>query len=135
MSDINLTEAQAIDRIEEVMQILKVRQMCMDDPTHEDVVDYRERYRSLQMAVEALEKREKYKWHDLRVDPDDLPVHWEEILFGTVHGLLHIGAYDRTFELFIKFMDHSYVEMEKSEVVAWKYIEPEEIPEEWIKVE
>ena len=94
-----------------------------------EVCDYTE------IAIDALEKREKYKWHDLRVDPDDLPVHWEEILFGTVHGLLHIGAYDRTFELFIKFMDHSYVEMGKSEVVAWKYIEPEEIPEEWIKVE
>lgn len=25
------------------------------------------------MAIEALEKCEKYKWHDLRKDPSDLP--------------------------------------------------------------
>lgn len=30
---------------------------------------------SLDMAINALEKAEKYKWHDLRKDPTDLPEH------------------------------------------------------------
>ena len=41
------------------------------------ITDYRkqipEYYEAIEMAVDALEKADKYRWHDLRKNPDDLP--------------------------------------------------------------
>lgn len=38
------------------------------------------------MAIEALERHEKYRWHDLREDPNDLPETCDEVLVVTSSG-------------------------------------------------
>lgn len=38
------------------------------------------------LAIEALEKANKYRWHDLRKDPDDLPKIMEQVLLKVQIG-------------------------------------------------
>lgn len=51
---------------------------------------------ALRIAIESLEKAEKYKWHDLRKNPDDLP---EKDGLASVNvlcdlgGVSYVGAY------------------------------------------
>lgn len=37
-------------------------------------------YPAVKMAIEALEKADKYRWHDLRKNPEDLPKHNNKVL-------------------------------------------------------
>ena len=34
---------------------------------------------ALDMSIDLLKKQEKYKWHDLRKNPDDLPEEYESV--------------------------------------------------------
>lgn len=100
-------------------------------------------YPAVKMAVEALEKREKYRWHDLRKNPKDLPKEGERILFCTVcydnedeeriwtgnfrNGYCDDGCYfeNDDYECFVTIAVYP-----SSEVLAWRYIEPFEEVEE-----
>lgn len=82
--------------------------------------DYDQAFR---MAIKALEKAEKYRWHDLGKNPDDLPEkdgndesdyvlvivgnpswnHWEQAYYH--HGKKQWSTYDNN-------------------VIAWKHVEP-----------
>lgn len=76
------------------------------------------------LAVEALEKADKYRWHDLRKNPDDLP---EAIGGGyeSEYVLVMIGTPEWN------SLDWAYYNHDKKEwstyeqdVFAWRYIEP-----------
>lgn len=125
MSDIKLTAYQAVDRIEEVMTILKVRQMCMDDPTHEDVVNYRKRYRALQIGAEAVHKQEMYKWHNLRKNPEELPKIGYTCLCFFDNG--DVSAVVRYYDCWVYNELRGLRQMSEEDVdkiLAWREIEP-----------
>ena len=80
---------------------------------------------AIKMAIEALEKADKYKWHDLRKNPDDLPEADEYgcseyvlIMIGTPEWDNHEWAY---YNYNTKGWSTPFYEQN---VFAWRYIEP-----------
>ena len=75
------------------------------------------------LAVEALEKANKYRWHDLRKNPDDLPEADEYgcseyvlVMTGTPEWDNHEWAYYHH--------DKKLWSTYEQNVFAWRYIEP-----------
>ena len=71
------------------------------------------RLNTINEASTALRKAEKYKWHDLRKNPGDLPLLGEEIEVFTI---------DHDYRI-LKFTHHSKY------IVAWKHRESFEVEE------
>ena len=100
------------------------------------ITDYRkqipEYYEAIEMAVEALEKADKYRWHDLRKNPDDLP---EAICGGyeSEYVLVMIGTPEwNSWEQAYYHHGTRLWTTDEQNVFAWRYIEPfkEEADEE-----
>ena len=81
--------------------------------------------KAIDKAIEALKKADKYRWHDLRKNPDDLPEADEYgcseyvlIMIGTPEWDNHEWAYYNynTKEWSTPFYEQN--------VFAWRYIEP-----------
>lgn len=72
---------------------------------------------ALQTAREELERSEKYRWHDLRKDPNDLPEHDLDDCVVAVNSNGFIRLNIRS-EWYVK----NY--MKERNVIAWRYIEP-----------
>lgn len=70
------------------------------------------------LAIEALGKAERYRWHDLRKNPDDLPEKQGEYdivyKFGDGTG--------RTYEVYNK--TYGFCTPEEYPCIAWREIEP-----------
>ena len=84
------------------------------------------------MAIKALEKADKYRWHDLRKNPDDLP---EAIGGGdeSEYVLVMIGTPEwNSWEQAYYHHDKKMWSTYEQNVFAWRYIEPfkEEADEE-----
>lgn len=83
--------------------------------------------RSIQMAID---KMDKYRWHDLRKNPDDLPPDGQEVLLlldslsETVESYW-LGWYVEKDNVFAT----DECDFERDEIKAWKYIEPFEVEE------
>lgn len=75
------------------------------------------------MAIKALEKADKYRWHDLRKNPDDLP---EADEYGcSDYVLVMIGtpewnSWEQAYYHHGKKLWSTY----EQNVFAWRYIEP-----------
>ena len=90
------------------------------------ITDYRkqipEYYEAIEMAVEALEKADKYRWHDLRKNPDDLPE--ADGNSESDYVLVKTGCFEWC------DMEMAYYSYAKKQwsidnyVFAWQYIEP-----------
>ena len=91
------------------------------------ITDYRkqipEYYEAIEMAVDALEKADKYRWHDLRESPYDLP----RVTNGygeSDYVLVKTGCFEWC------DMEMAYYSYAKKQwsidnyVFAWQYIEP-----------
>ena len=92
------------------------------------ITDYRkqipEYYEAIEMAVDALEKADKYKWHDLRKNPDDLPEGFEGG-YESEYVLVMIGtpewnSWEQAYYHHGKRLWSTY----EQNVFAWRYIEP-----------
>lgn len=82
---------------------------------------------AMMMAIEALEDAEKYKWHDLRKDPYDLP----DAEYGESDTVLcqkEIGTY-----ILLYFDGGNWCyptgecyerNKDSQKIIAWRYIEP-----------
>ena len=91
------------------------------------ITDYRkqipEYYEAIEMAVEALEKADKYRWHDLRKNPDDLPEadgnsESEYVLVMT--GTPEWNSWEQAYYHHDKKLWSTY----EQNIFAWRYIEP-----------
>ena len=87
---------------------------------------------ALHMAIKALEKADKYRWHDLRKNPDDLPEGFEGS-YESEYVLVMIGtpewnSWEQAYYHHGKRLWSTY----EQNVFAWRYIEPfkEEADEE-----
>ena len=75
-------------------------------------------------AIEALEKADKYRWHDLRKNPDDLP---EAICGGyeSEYVLVMIGTPEwNSWEQAYYKHDKKLWSTYEQNVFAWRYVEP-----------
>ena len=87
-----------------------------------------EYYKAIEMAVEALEKADKYRWHDLRKNPDDLPEADE--FGGSDYVLVKTGCFEWN-DMKKAYYSHNKKQWSIDEYVfAWRYIEPFEEEEE-----
>ena len=91
------------------------------------ITDYRkqipEYYEAIEMAVDAIEKADKYRWHDLRKNPDDLP---EDNGYGkSEYVLVMIGTPEwYSCEWAYYHHDKKLWSIYEQNVFAWRYIEP-----------
>lgn len=79
--------------------------------------------RANELAVEALEKQEKYRWHDLRKNPEDLPELYirKELWFGG--NLYSVGDFCGDYwntDLYRGASKEEY----RIPVIAWRKIDP-----------
>ena len=81
------------------------------------------------MAIKALEKADKYRWHDLRKNPDDLPEadgNSESEYVLVMIGTPEWNSWEQAYYKHDKRMWSTY----EQNVFAWRYIEPFEEEEE-----
>jgi len=78
---------------------------------------------------DLLEKQEKYKWHDLRKNPEDLPEipHWtnysEAVEVVVSGGIYDTAVYGK--RGFLGGLEGEFSWFTESEpIIAWRYIEP-----------
>lgn len=81
-------------------------------------------------AIEALEKAEKYHWHDLRKDPNDLPPDYYtvEICIKGFEGYA-AGISLAMHNTKSKIWGTESWQYKDCEVIAWRYREPFEVKE------
>ena len=92
------------------------------------ITDYRQQtpeyYEAIEMAVEALEKADKYRWHDLRKNPDDLPEAigggYESDYVLVMIGTPEWNSWEQAYYHHGKRLWSTY----EQNVFAWRYIEP-----------
>ena len=79
---------------------------------------------AIYMAIEALEKADKYRWHDLRKNPDDLPEAigggYESEYVLVITGTPEWNSWEQAYYEHDKMMWSTY----DQNVFAWRYIEP-----------
>ena len=91
------------------------------------ITDYRkqipEYYEAIEMAVDALEKADKYRWHDLRKNPDDLP---EDNGYGKSEYVLVMIGTPEWYMCDWAYYSHNAKmwSIYEQNVFAWRYIEP-----------
>ena len=76
------------------------------------------------MAIKALEKADKYRWHDLRESPDDLP----EAIGGSyvseyVFVMIGTPGWNNCEWAYYKHNHKEWSTYEQN-IIAWRYIEP-----------
>ena len=80
---------------------------------------------ALDMAIEALKKANKYKWHDLRKNPDDLP---EADEYGCSEYVLAMTGTPEWDNHEWAYYNHNTrmwsTPLCEQNVFAWRYIEP-----------
>ena len=75
------------------------------------------------MAIKALEKADKYRWHDLRKNPDDLPEadgNSESDYVLVMIGTPEWNSWEQAYYHHGKRLWTTY----EQNVFAWRYIEP-----------
>ena len=75
------------------------------------------------LAIEALEKADKYKWHDLRKNPDDLP---EADEYGRSEFVFVMTGTPEWYSCEWAYYHHDKKlwSIYEQDVFAWRYIEP-----------
>lgn len=79
---------------------------------------------AIYVAIEALEKADKYRWHDLRKNPDDLPEAigdgYESEYVLVMTGTPEWNSWEQAYYHHGKKLWSTY----EQDVFAWRYIEP-----------
>ena len=106
-----MTNKEAIEQFKERLAITDYRQQ---------IPEY---YEAIEMAVDALEEADKYRWHDLRKNPDDLPEadgNSESEYVLVMIGTPEWNSWEQAYYHHGKRMWSTY----EQNVFAWRYIEP-----------
>lgn len=86
----------------------------------DDILDFNK------TVITALEKANKYRWHDLKENPDDLPEanRWGESNYVLVKALIKVGCYACN-DMRKAYYNHTQKKWSiDGNVLAWRYIEP-----------
>ena len=85
--------------------------------------------KAIDAAIDALKNADKYRWHDLRKNPDDLPEadgNSESDYVLVMIGTLEWNGWEQAYYHHDKKMWSTY----DQNIFAWRYIEPFEEEEE-----
>ena len=106
-----MTNKEAIEQFKERLAITDYRQQ---------IPEY---YEAIEMAADALEKADKYRWHDLRKNPDDLP---EADEYGCSEYVLAMTGTPEWDNHEWAYYNHNTKMWSTygQNVFAWRYIEP-----------
>lgn len=85
---------------------------------------------SMDIAIEALEKADKYHWHDLRKNPEELP--------DAVHrGYVQVEIITKYYKIpqyceygFVDGFGYYFLGLPQEDIIAWRYLELFEEEEE-----
>ena len=114
-----MTNKEAIEQLKERLAITDYRQQ---------IPEY---YEAIEMAVDALEKADKYRWHDLRKNPDDLPEADEYGCSEYVLAMIGTPEWDNHEWAYYNHNTRAWsTPFYEQNVFAWRYIEPFEEEEE-----
>lgn len=104
-----------------------------DAEVDDDVYDHTDRIDEIlklnKIVIKALEKADKYRWHDLRKNPDDLPEadgNDESDYVLVMIGTPEWNSWEQAYYHHGKRLWTTY----EQNVFAWRYIEPFEEEEE-----
>ena len=122
-----MTNKEAIEMFKDIMKAEIVR-----IPSHYDADRIDEILKLNKIVIKALEKADKYRWHDLRKNPDDLP----EAIGGSyvseyVFVMIGTPGWNNCEWAYYKHNHKEWSTYEQN-IIAWRYIEPfkEEADEE-----
>lgn len=79
------------------------------------------------MVSEACEKADKYRWHDLRKDPNDLPPIAITVMAVVNNEYCAVVRYSE--DWCYSHASCLHLLEDDAKVIAWKYIEPYEVAE------
>ena len=96
----------------------------VDDDVYDDISSVDELLQLNKIVSKALKKADKYRWHDLRKNPDDLPEGFEGG-YESEYVLVMIGtpewnSWEQAYYHHGKRLWSTY----EQNVFAWRYIEP-----------
>ena len=90
-----------------------------------DNSNYEHKIEFLRLAIEALEKADKYKWHDLKENPDDLPEADEYGCSEYVLAMIGTPEWDNHEWAYYNYNTKGWsTPFYEQNVFAWRYIEP-----------
>jgi hypothetical protein len=95
----------------------------VDDDVYDDISKVNEILKLNKIVSKALEKADKYKWHDLRKNPDDLPEadgNSESDYVLVMIGTPEWNSWEQAYYHHGKRLWSTY----EQNVFAWRYIEP-----------
>lgn len=96
----------------------------VDDDVYDDISKVDEILKLNKIVSKALEKADKYRWHDLRKNPDDLPEAigggYESDYVLVMIGTPEWNSWEQAYYKHDKQMWSTY----EQNVFAWRYIEP-----------
>ena len=96
----------------------------VDDYVYDDIRKVDELLQFNKIVSKALEKANKYKWHDLRKNPDDLPEAigggYESDYVLVMIGTPEWNSWEQAYYHHGKRMWSTY----EQNVFAWRYVEP-----------
>ena len=101
----------------------------VDDDVYDDISKIDEILKLNKIVIKALEKADKYRWHDLRKNPDDLPEadgNDESDYVLVMIGTPEWNSWEQAYYHHGKRLWTTY----EQNVSAWRYIEPFEEEEE-----
>lgn len=82
-----------------------------------------------EMLWDAHEKQQKYRWHDLRKNPNDLPEHFKDVICCLQRKDNGIKAYFICWNSPDGFLFQNKKFDDQVEIIAWKRIEHFEVEE------
>ena len=98
----------------------------VDDDVYDDINKVDEILQLNKIISKALKKADKYKWHDLRENPDDLPEanRWGESNYVLVKALIKVECFACN-DMRKAYYSHTQKKWSiDGHVFAWRYIEP-----------
>lgn len=97
---------------------------CNEPQWSEDAADICGRCKHRQffeLVIDALEKQEKYEWHDLLKNPEDLPKPYDDIVFVVMKSKKHLIGWMNDDDEFDT--EDLGMCLDKDVIIAWCYKE------------
>ena len=96
----------------------------VDDDVYDDISKIDEILKLNKIVSKALEKADKYKWHDLRKNPDDLPEADGNDESDYVLVMIGTPEWDHCELVYYNHNRRVWSSLYEQNVFAWRYIEP-----------
>lgn len=92
--------------------------IMLDAPSSTSIVAYRT------FLKDMLAEAEKYRWHDLRKDLEDLPEQLKDVFLVDKDNDIYIGSWHETFYEEREWLSDGGYSIEFSDIIAWRELKP-----------